>query len=166
MAGTRHILSTREWVDPDRVCALGGSYGGYMINWINGNAPHGFFKALVNHDGVFSFESSYFTTEELFFMEHEFGGVPWRSDGVPSPAGASDDAQPRVSAGGPFSRFSPHTKVDKWQTPTLVIHGGKDYRLTETEGLATFQALQRRGIPSEFLFFPTENHWVLNVMNS
>lgn len=136
-------------IDPSRICALGASYGGYMINYLNGHAPPGFFRCLVCHDGVFSFESSYYSTEELFFMEKEFGGVPWEATGDSS-----------------YQRFSPHLKVNQWKTPTLVIHGAKDYRLVETEGVATFQALQRQGVPSELLFFPMEGHWVLNPLNS
>lgn len=149
LAGCRHVLAEHPCVDPERVCALGASYGGYMINYLNGNAPQGFFRCLVCHDGTFSIESSYYGTEELFFMEHEFGGVPWK-------AGADSS----------YRRFSPHLKVDQWKTPTLIIHGAKDYRLVETEGLAAFQALQRQGVPSELLLFPTENHWVLNPLNS
>ena len=84
-------------------------------------------------------------------MEHEFAGLPWDAAGNPE---------------SPYNRFSPHTQVSKWQTPTLVIHGGKDFRLVETEGISTFQALQRQGIPSEFLYFPNENHWCLSAQNS
>jgi len=149
MAGCRHVLAANPCIDPSRVCALGASYGGYMINYINGNAPPGFFRCLVCHDGTFNFESSYYSTEELFFMEYEFQGVPWK---------ASEES--------PYRRFSPHWKVDQWKTPTLIIHGAKDYRLVETEGVAAFQALQRQGVPSELLLFPTENHWVLNPLNS
>lgn len=149
IAGCRHILAEYPCIDPGRVCALGASYGGFMINFLNGNAPPDFFKCLVCHDGLFSFESSYYSTEELFFMEYDFKGVPW-------------DA----SEGSPYRCFSPHLKVASWKTPTLVIHGSKDYRIAETEGIAAFQALQRQGVPSELLVFPTENHWVLNPLNS
>ena len=85
-------------------------------------------------------------------MEHEFGGKPY-------------DLAAKAPA-SPYKRFSPHTKVENWKTPTLVIHGAKDYRLVETEGIATFQALQRQGVPSQFLFLPTENHWCLNPQHS
>lgn len=149
IAGCKYALAENPWLDPGRVCGLGASYGGYMINWLNGNAPPNFFKCLVNHDGLFSFEASYYSTEELFFMEFEFGGVPWK-------AGEQS----------PYRTMSPHLKVAEWKTPTLVIHGAKDYRIAETEGIATFQALKRQGIPSELLIFEAENHWVLNPLNS
>lgn len=146
MMGVRYTLNQYSYLNPDKVAGLGASYGGYMINWINGHNPDGLFKCLVNHDGVFSNHSMYFSTEELFFSEYEFG-LPWEQE---------DD----------YKKFSPASYVQHWNTPTLVIHGGKDYRVPETEGIATFTALQRRGIPSKFLYFPDENHWVLKPMNS
>ena len=116
-----------------------------MINWINGHTKK--FKCLVNHDGIFSLNNLYYTTEELWFPEYEFGGVPW----------VEKDA---------YARWSPDLFISDWQTPTLVIQGGKDYRVCETESISTFTALQRMGIPSQFLFFPDENHWVLRPLNS
>lgn len=135
-------------IDGTRVCALGASYGGYMINWINGHTDR--FRCLVNHDGMFDAKTSYFTTDELFFNEYEFGGVPWN---------------PRARKQY-YEKWSPSNYVRNWKTPTLVIHGEKDYRLPITEGLATFTALQRRKIPSRLLVFPDENHWVLKPANS
>jgi dipeptidyl aminopeptidase/acylaminoacyl peptidase len=144
MKGMDATLEKFAWLDKEKTVALGASYGGFMINWINGHTDR--FKALVNHDGVFNQPAMYYTTDELFFCEHEFGGVPWESD--------------------LYNKFSPHEFVKNWKTPCLVIHGAKDYRVPLTEGLATFTALQRRGIPSEFLMFPEENHWVLQLDNS
>ena len=132
------------FLDGGRACALGASYGGYMINWIEGNWPDGF-RCLVNHDGLFNLEAMAYETEELWFSEWEQGGVPWEAD---------------------HRKWSPHAHVDKWKTPMLVVHGGRDYRVVDTEGISTFTALQRRGIPSQLLYFPDENHWVLKPQNS
>lgn len=133
------------YIDDHRVCAAGASYGGYMINWINGNY-HGY-KCLINHDGTFDSSSKYYSTDELFFQEWEFYGTPWTNKSS-------------------YDLFTPSKLVDKWKTPTLIIHGGKDYRVPLTEGLMTFTALQRRGIPSQLLYYPSENHWVLEPKNS
>lgn len=148
IAAVDYVLSRHSYIDPARVGALGASYGGYMINWINGhnNGTTHRFKCLVNHDGIFSLRGLYFTTEELWFPEWEFG-LPWK--------------EPQV-----YAKWSPDSFVGEWATPTLVIQGGKDYRVCETEGIATFTALQRLGIPSQMLFFPDENHWVLKPVNS
>lgn len=145
MKGLDHALANYDWLDANRIGALGASYGGWMINWINGHTNR--FKCLVNHDGGFDEYANYFTTEELWFPEWEFKGVPWE--------------KPEL-----FEKFSPSRYVSKWQTPTLVIHGAQDYRLVDAEGIATFTALQRRGIPSKLLYFPDENHWVLKAKNS
>jgi dipeptidyl aminopeptidase/acylaminoacyl peptidase len=145
MKGLDYVLATNKWIDAGRVGALGASYGGFMINWINGHTDR--FKCLVNHDGVFDSIGMYFGTDELWFEEWENGGVPWE--------------RPEE-----FEKFSPSRFVGKWKTPTLVIQGGKDYRIPETQGLSTFTALQRRGIPSKLLYFPDENHWVMKPKNS
>lgn len=145
MLGLDYALSHYDWLDEKRVGALGASYGGWMINWINGHTDR--FRCLVNHDGGFDEYANYFTTEELWFPEWEFRGVPWE--------------KPEL-----FDKFSPSRYVANWKTPTLVIHGARDYRLIDAEGIATFTALQRRGIPSQFLYFPDENHWVLKPKNS
>jgi dipeptidyl aminopeptidase/acylaminoacyl peptidase len=145
MMGLDHALANYAWLDGERVAALGASYGGWMINWINGHTNR--FKCLVNHDGGFDEFANYFTTEELWFPEWEFKGVPWQNPAL-------------------FDKFSPSRYVANWQTPTLVIHGARDYRLIDAEGIATFTALQRRGIPSQLLYFPDENHWVLKPRNS
>jgi dipeptidyl aminopeptidase/acylaminoacyl peptidase len=134
------------WLDDTKVCALGASYGGYMINWIAGNWPDRF-KCLVNHDGNLDERMAYYDTEELWFPEWEHGGTPWEN-----PAG--------------YAKHNPIDHIAKWKTPMLVIHGGRDYRVVDTQGMSTFTALQRKGIPSRFLYFPDENHWVLKPANS
>jgi dipeptidyl aminopeptidase/acylaminoacyl peptidase len=140
-----------DFLDGDRACALGASYGGYMINWIagnwfdrHGNAP---FKCLVNHDGVFDTRSMGYVTEELWFTEWENGGTPYDN--------------PKA-----YEKFNPVNHVSKWKVPMLVVQGEKDYRVPVDQGLSTFTALQRRGIDSQLLYFPDENHWVLKPHNS
>ena len=143
------LAAARErypWLDGDRICALGASYGGYMMNWIAGNWPDGF-RCLVNHDGIFDLRSMYYSTEELWFPEWEHGGTPWEN-----PEGVE--------------RHNPARFVDRWRTPMLVVHGGQDFRIVESQGFQTFTALQRRGIASQLLYFPDENHFVLDPHNS
>ena len=144
--GLAAALAKYDWLDGSRACALGASYGGYMVNWIAGTWP-GAFKCLVNHDGVFDQRSMAYTTDELWFDEWEVGGTPYE----------------RPEA---YERFNPVNHVAKWSTPMLVIHGGQDFRVPLEQGIATFTALQRRGIESQFLHFPDENHWVLAPKNS
>ena len=132
-------------VDPARVAAAGASYGGYMINWIAGQTDR--FKALVSHDGVFDLVSMYGSTEELWFPEWEFGGPYWSH-----PEG--------------YARYNPRDHVKGFKTPTLVIHGEKDYRVPLEQGLAMFTALRRQDVPARLLLFPDENHWVLKPANS
>ena len=146
MKGLDAAVEKYTFLDKDRVGALGASYGGYMINWIAGQAPDRF-RALVCHDGNIDERMAYFDTEELWFPEWEHGGTPWDN-----PKG--------------YAKHNPIDHVDKWKTPTLVIHGSKDYRVVDTQGLSTFTALQRRGVPSRLLVFPDENHWVLKPANS
>jgi dipeptidyl aminopeptidase/acylaminoacyl peptidase len=135
-----------DFLDGDRACALGASYGGFMVNWIAGNWPDGF-DCLVNHDGIFDQRMMYYATEELWFPEWEHGG-PYH-------------ATPKT-----YEKFNPANFVDNWKAPMLVVHGELDYRVPVTQGIATFTALQRLGIPSQFLYYPDENHWVLNPHNS
>ncbi|MEX1365460.1 MAG: S9 family peptidase [Nannocystaceae bacterium] len=144
--GLAAALERDAWIDGDRACALGASYGGYMINWIAGNWPDRF-RCLVNHDGVFDLRAMYYSTEELWFPEWEQGG--------PHYEGPQD-----------YERHNPVRFVDRWKTPMLVIQGALDYRVPETQGLGAFTALQRRGVPSRYLNFPDENHWVLSTANS
>ncbi len=144
--GLEAALEKYPWMDGNRVGALGASYGGYMINWIAGNWPDRF-KCLINHDGVFEHRMMYYSTEELWFPEWEHGGTYFaHSEG--------------------HEKHNPSLHVDKWKTPMLVIQGELDYRIPVTQGIAAFTALQRRNIPSKFLYFPDENHWVLQPQNS
>lgn len=144
--GLAAALEKYPFIDGRRMCALGASYGGFMINWIAGNWNEPW-KCLVNHDGNLDERMAYFDTEELWFPEWEHGGTPWEN-----PAG--------------YGKHNPIDHVAKWKTPMLVVHGGRDYRVVDTQGMSTFTALQRRGIPSRFVYFPDENHWVLKPQNS
>ena len=135
-----------DFLDGDNACALGASYGGYMINWIAGKWSDEF-KCLVNHDGVFDTFGMGYSTEELWFTEWEFGGTPWEN-----PRG--------------YQAFNPANNVDNWKTPMLVIQGDRDFRIPTAQSLSTFTALQRRGIESRLVVFPDENHWVLKPANS
>jgi dipeptidyl aminopeptidase/acylaminoacyl peptidase len=144
--GLDAALRAYPWMDGDRVAALGASYGGWMMNWIAGHWPDRF-RALVTHDGFLDSRYSYFATEELWFTEWEFLGTPWENEAL-------------------YEKWNPVRHVGSWRTPTLVVHGGKDYRVVETDGFSVFNALQRRGIPSKLLYFPDENHWVLKPANS
>jgi len=131
----------------DNACALGASYGGYMMNWIEGQWPDRF-NCIVQHDGVFDARAMAYETEELWFDEWEHGGKTYYED----PAA--------------FERWNPVNYVTRWKTPQLVITSEKDFRIPYTQGLAAFTALQRRNIPSRLLVFPDENHWVLKPKNS
>jgi dipeptidyl aminopeptidase/acylaminoacyl peptidase len=153
MLGLDYILAQNPWMDVNRVAACGASYGGYMINWINGHTDR--YKALVCHDGVFDTVSMYFSTEELWFPESEYCPIPDRG---------CKPWEKQFAEG--FEKFNPRNFVQNWKTPTLVIHSSNDYRIPIAEGLSAFTALQRRGIPSRLLHFPLENHWVLNSANS
>jgi dipeptidyl aminopeptidase/acylaminoacyl peptidase len=145
MKGLDAALAKYPWIDGDRACALGASYGGWMIDYLGGKTDR--FKCLVTHDGILENRMNYFGTEELWFPEWELGGTPW-------------------DAPESYAKYDPMSQVGSWKTPTLVVHGGKDYRVPDVQGLAVFTALQRRGIPSRLLYFPEENHWVLKPGNS
>jgi len=134
------------WLDRSRACALGASYGGYMMNWIESNWSDGF-KCIVNHDGVFDTRGMAYSTEEQWFTDWENGG-------------------PYFTVPEKHERFNPVLHVNKWKTPMLVVQGDLDFRIPTTQGLSTFTALQRRGIESKLLVFPDENHWVLKPANS
>ncbi len=133
------------YIDKDRECALGASYGGYAINWIEGHTTR--FKCLVSHDGMFNTESAYGTTEELWFNEWEFKGTPWTNREM-------------------YRKWSPHLFAANFKTPILVVHGQLDYRLDVSEGFQMFTTAQRLKIPSKMLYFPDEGHWVLKPQNS
>jgi dipeptidyl aminopeptidase/acylaminoacyl peptidase len=144
--GLDAALKANPWLDGGHACALGASYGGFMINWIAGNWPDGF-KCLVSHDGIFDNRSMYYSTEELWFPEHEFSGTEYQNPAA-------------------YTKANPIDYVAKWKTPTLVVHGGQDFRVPDSQGISVFTALQRQGIPSELLYFPNENHWVLKPADS
>ena len=154
VAGMDYVTSSADFplagaIDTARMVALGASFGGFMINWMNGHELAKRFKALVCHDGVFSIEGQ-LASEEQYFPYTEFGGKK---------AHFWDDPET-------YMRWDPARFVGEWQTPTLVIHSEKDYRLTISEGLAAFNGLQRQGIESRLLIFPNEGHWVLKEINS
>jgi dipeptidyl aminopeptidase/acylaminoacyl peptidase len=144
--GLAAAVSKYSWLDRSKACALGASYGGYMMNWIEGNWSDGF-KCIVNHDGVFDTRGMAYSTEEQWFTDWENGG-------------------PYFSVPEKHERFNPVLHVNKWKTPMLVVQGDKDFRIPTAQGLSTFTALQRRGIESKLLVFPDENHWVLKPANS
>ncbi len=145
--GLADALDYYPWMDGDRVVAAGASYGGYMINWMHGQPFAGNFRAFVCHDGNLDEQMAYFDTEELWFPEWEHGGAPWTNPGG-------------------YSMHNPVDYVQNWHVPTLVVHGALDYRVVDTQGLSTFTALRRQGVPARLLYFPDENHWVLKPQNS
>jgi len=138
-------LESLPYVDKTRIGAAGASFGGYMINWIAGHTNR--FKALVSHDGVYDSRSMYAETEELWFDEWEHGGMPWEKREA-------------------YEKSSTSNHVQNIQTPMLIVHGELDYRVPVGQGIQIFQSLQRRGIPSRFLYFPDEGHWVNKPQNS
>ncbi|QEE23835.1 S9 family peptidase [Rhodanobacter glycinis] len=144
--GWKAALSKYSFLDAGRACALGASYGGFMTYWIAGvwNSP---WKCFVDHDGVFDSRMMYYATDELWFEEHENGG-------------------PQYDVPKNYEKFNPLDHVKDWRVPMLVVHSGHDFRIPLSQGLGAFTALQRRGIPSEFLTFPNESHWVLQPHNS
>jgi dipeptidyl aminopeptidase/acylaminoacyl peptidase len=144
--GFEAALKLDPQIDGERACAMGASYGGYMVNWIAGQWADRF-DCLVQHDGIFDTRSFYYATEELWFPRWDFGGTY---------------SQARET----YEKWNPANHVDKWKTPMLVVTGELDYRVPYTQGLQSFTALQERGIPSQLLVFPDENHWVLGAKNS
>ncbi len=145
MAGLDYAEQHYSFIDKNRECALGASYGGYAINWIEGHTDR--FKCLVAHDGMFNTESAYGTTEELWFNEWEFKGTPWTNREM-------------------YRKWSPHLSAANFKTPILVVHGQLDYRLDVSEGFQMFTTAQRLKVPSKMLYFPDEGHWVLKPQNS
>ena len=140
-------LENLDFVDKSRMVAAGASYGGFMIDWIAAHTDR--FKALVSHDGVYDNPSMYGETEELWFDEWEFKGVPWEKESMAL----------RL-------KWSPSSYVQNIKTPMLLVEGAKDFRVPEGQAFQLFSALQRRGIPSKLLYFPDEGHWVLKPQNS
>ena len=145
MLGLDYAEKKYPFLDKSRECALGASYGGYMIDWILGHTDR--FKCLVSHDGMFDTISAYGETEELWFPEWEFEGTPWTNRAM-------------------YERWSPNNFATKFKTPTLVVHGQLDYRLDVSQGFELFTYLQRLKVPSKMLYFPNEGHWVLKPQNS
>jgi len=140
-------LSTLPYIDKNRLGAVGASYGGYSVYYLAG-IHNNRFKTFVSHCGLFNLESWYGTTEELFFANFDIGGPYWKPENKEL-----------------YAKNSPHKLVDKWNTPMLVIHGGKDFRVPESEGMQAFQVLQLKGIPSKYLYFPDEGHWITKPQN-
>lgn len=140
-------VAKEPYVDNENLGAVGASYGGYSVYYLAG-VHEKRFSAFISHCGLFNFESWYGGTEELFFANQDIGGPYWEEN---APEG--------------YEKFSPHQYVQNWDTPILVIHGGKDFRVPETEGMQAFQAAQIKGIPSKFLYFPNEGHWILQPQN-
>ncbi len=145
MKGLDYVEKTYPFIDKNRQAALGASYGGYMANWLLGHTNR--FKCIVSHDGMFNAESAYGTTDELWFPNWEFGGPPWKKRDV-------------------YRKWSPHQFAANFKTPTLVVHGQKDYRLDVSQGFDLFTTLQVLKVPSKMLYFPDEGHWVLKPQNS
>jgi dipeptidyl aminopeptidase/acylaminoacyl peptidase len=145
MKGLDYVEKAYPFIDKDRECALGASFGGYMANWILGHTTR--FKCIVSHDGMFNTESAWGTTEELWFPEWEFRGTPWTNREM-------------------YRKWSPHLFAQNFKTPTLVVHGQLDYRLDVSQGFDLFTTLQRLKVPSKMLYFPDEGHWVLKPQNS
>ncbi len=145
MKGLDYAEKTYPFIDKDRECALGASYGGYMANWILGHTDR--FRCIVSHDSMFNAESAWGSTEELWFNEWEFKGTPYDNRAM-------------------YQKWSPHQYAKNFKTPTLVVHGQLDYRLDVSEGFQLFTILQRLGVPSKMLYFPDEGHWVLKPQNS
>jgi len=145
MKGLDYAEKTYPFIDKDRECALGASYGGYMTNWILGHTDR--FKCIVTHDGMFNSISAWGTTEELWFNQWEFKGTPY--------------SNPET-----YDKWNPRAAGKNFKTPTLVVHGQLDYRLDVSEGFQLFTTLQTMGVPSKMLYFPDEGHWVLKPQNS
>ncbi|MGD2136204.1 MAG: S9 family peptidase [Gemmatimonadales bacterium] len=143
MSGVEHAARF-PFVDSTRIAAAGGSYGGYMVNWINGHSDR--FDALISHAGVYDLESFYGATEELWFPEWEFAGPPWQNRTY-------------------YELWSPHRFAANFSTPTLVVHGARDFRVPDTQGLEMFTALRRQGVPARLVYFPDEGHWIGRPQN-
>ena len=145
MKGLDYAEKTYPFIDKDRECALGASYGGYMANWVLGHTDR--FKCIVSHDGMFNTYSAWGTTEELWFNDWEFKGTPYTNPEM-------------------YEKWNPRNYAKNFKTPTLVIHSQLDYRLDVSEGFQLFTTLQTMGVPSKMLYFPDEGHWVLKPQNS
>ncbi len=145
MRGLDYVEAHEPYIAKGQECAMGASYGGYMVNWIIGHTTR--FKCAVSHDGMFDAESAWGSTEELFFNEWEFKGTPWTNRAL-------------------YRKWSPALAAPNFKTPTLVSHGQLDYRLDVSQGFELFNTLQRLKVPSRMMYFPDEGHWVLKPQNS
>jgi dipeptidyl aminopeptidase/acylaminoacyl peptidase len=148
MLGLDHVLATYPFIDGNRMASAGASFGGYMMNWFAGHTDR--FNCLVNHDGVYNLDSMYGSTEELWFPEWELYGTPWSNPDM-------------------YARWSPHRfahKFAEYKTPMLIVHSANDLRVPLAEGMQAFTAMQRQGVPSKFLYFPDENHFVSKPLNA
>ena len=141
-------MTKEPYIDKKKCAAIGASFGGYTVYWLMGNHRDRF-CSMIAHCGVFNLESMYGSTEELFFVNWDLGGPYWKSDKI------QDD----------YNKFSPHKFAGKWKTPLLVIHGQKDFRVPVTQGMEAFQVAQVKGVPSRFLYYPNEGHWVMKPQN-
>jgi len=141
-------MTAEKFIDKEHVAAIGASFGGYTVYWLMGNSADRF-CSMIAHCGVFNLESMYGATEELFFVNWDLGGPYWKNDEVLSK----------------YQKFSPHRFVKEWTTPLLVIHGQKDFRVPVTQGMEAFTAAQVQDVPSRFLYFPEEGHWVMRPQN-
>ncbi|KAJ2856585.1 dipeptidylpeptidase [Coemansia erecta] len=147
MNGVDYVLEKYSFIDSKRLVALGGSYGGYMVNWINGNTDR--FAAMVAHDGQFNVVAGYYSTDELWFIEHDMGGVPFTKFGRPK-----------------YDIYNPEQLADRFKTPTLFVHGANDFRLTLEQSIAPWSLLRRKGIPARLVYFDDEDHWINKPGNS
>jgi len=143
--GLHYVEKAYPFIDKNREAALGASYGGYMANWLLGHTNR--FKCIVSHDGMFNADSAYGTTEEIWFMNWEFKGPPWKQREL-------------------YRKWSPHAYAANFKTPTLVVHGQNDYRIDVSQGFDLFTTLQILKVPSKMLYFPDEGHWVIKPQNS
>lgn len=144
-------VSKEPFVDKSRLGCVGASYGGYSVFFIAG-MHNNRFKTFISHDGIFNFKSMYGSTEEVFFSEWDYGGPYWDKS--------------NAAAQKSYTKFDPSNFVEKWNTPILIIQGGRDYRVPDTQAFEAFQAAQLRGIKSKLVYLPTENHWVLSAQNA
>ena len=159
-------VAKESYVDETKLGCVGASYGGFSVYWLAGHHEKRF-KAFIAHCGMFNLESWYGTTEELFFANHDLGGAYWEEQNGIEYGTIAATHKPYYKTTIPKSySFSPHRFVQNWDTPMLVIHGGNDFRIPYTEGMQAFNAAQIQGIPSRFLFFPEETHFVLKPQNS
>ena len=144
-------LAKEPFVDKARLGAVGASYGGYSVFYLAG-IHNNRFKTFISHDGIFNTKSMYGTTEELFFVDFDYGGNYWDKT--------------NAAAQKSYTQFDPSSLVDKWNTPILIFQGGKDYRVPDGQAFEAFTAAQLKGLKSKLVYLPNENHWVLSAQNA